>query len=81
MFDKLCLTLHTLNLALHIVNGVGGLNLKCDGFAREGLDEDLHSSTETKDKVEGRFLFERDILSTRCSLIEGLIHPCAKRTF
>ena len=33
---------HTLDLGLHIVDGVRGLHLKGDGFAREGLDENLH---------------------------------------
>ena len=31
-----------LDLGLHIVDGVGGLHLKGDGLAREGLHEDLH---------------------------------------
>ena len=32
----------TLNLCLHIVDGVRRLHLKGDGLTREGLDEDLH---------------------------------------
>ena len=35
-----------LDLGLDIVNGVGGLDLKGDGLAREGLDEDLHYKLE-----------------------------------
>ena len=31
-----------LDLALHILDGVVGLNLKGNGLASEGLDEDLH---------------------------------------
>jgi hypothetical protein len=31
-----------LNLALDIVDRVGRLDLKGNGFTREGLDEDLH---------------------------------------
>ena len=38
-----------LNLRLHIVDRVGRLDLQGDGLAREGLDEDLHTTTETKD--------------------------------
>merc|ERR1719223_1839558 len=30
-----------LDLSLHVVNGVGGLDLKSDGLTGEGLDEDL----------------------------------------
>jgi len=33
-----------LNLCLHILNGIRGLNLKGDGFPSKGLDEDLHFS-------------------------------------
>ena len=31
-----------LDLCLHILNGIRGLNLKGDGFPSKGLDEDLH---------------------------------------
>ena len=31
-----------LNLGLHIVDGIGRLNLEGNGLAGEGLDEDLH---------------------------------------
>jgi len=34
-----------LNLCLHILNGIRGLNLKGDGFPSEGLDKDLHFAT------------------------------------
>jgi len=36
----------TLNLGLHIVDGVRGLHLKGDSLAREGLHEDLHVGLE-----------------------------------
>ena len=45
-------TLLVLDLGLDILDGVGGLDLKGDGLASEGLDEDLHTTTETKYKVE-----------------------------
>ena len=38
-----------LDLGLDIVDGVRRLDLKGDGLAREGLDEDLHTATETED--------------------------------
>lgn len=31
-----------LNLRLHVVDGVGRLDLESDGLAGEGFDEDLH---------------------------------------
>jgi len=47
-----------LDLGLDIVDGVGRLDLKSDGLASEGLDEDLHTTTQTKDKVESRLLLD-----------------------
>jgi hypothetical protein len=47
-----------LDLGLHIVDRVRGLDLKCDGLASQGLDEDLHTSPEPKHKVEGGFLLD-----------------------
>ena len=37
-----------LNLGLHIIDGIGGLDLEGDGLSRQGLNEDLHATTETK---------------------------------
>merc|ERR1712050_371112 len=42
-----------LDLSLDVLDGVGGLDLKGDGLARQGLDEDLHASAETQDQVQG----------------------------
>ena len=33
-----------LDLGLDVLDGVGGLDLKGDGLASEGLDEDLHAA-------------------------------------
>src|ERR1700723_986668 len=41
-------TLLVLDLRFHVVNRVRGLDLERDRFARERLDEDLHTTTETK---------------------------------
>ena len=49
-------TLLVLNLCFHVVDGVGRFDLQSDRLTREGLNEDLHSTTETQDKVEGRLL-------------------------
>ena len=51
-------TLLVLDLRLHVVDGVRGLDLKSDRLAREGLNEDLHTATETEDKVEGGLLLD-----------------------
>ena len=44
-----------LNLGLDIIDGVTGLDFQCNGLSRQGLDEDLHSSTQTKDEMQSRF--------------------------
>ena len=47
-----------LNLGLDVVNGVRGFNLKSNGLASEGLDEDLHATTETEDEVKSGLLLD-----------------------
>jgi hypothetical protein len=47
-----------LDLGLHVVDGVGRLNLQGDGLASEGLDEDLHATTEPEHQVEGGLLLD-----------------------
>lgn len=37
------LPLLVLDLCFHIIDGVGGLDLQSNGFAGEGLYEDLHA--------------------------------------
>jgi len=39
-----------LDVGLNVVDGVGGFHLEGNGFAGEGLDEDLHTSAETKNE-------------------------------
>ena len=45
-----------LDLGLDVLDGVTGLDLEGDGFAGEGLDEDLHTTTKTQHQVKSRFL-------------------------
>ena len=47
-----------LDLRLDIVDGVGRLDLKSDGLAGEGLDEDLHTTAKTEDEMESRLLLD-----------------------
>ena len=42
-----------LNLSLHVLDGVRRFNIKSDGLAGEGLNEDLHTTTESEDQVKG----------------------------
>ena len=46
-----------LDLGLNILDGVAGLNLKGDGLAGEGLDEDLHGDT-ARDKEEHTLIMQ-----------------------
>ena len=47
-----------LDLRLHIVDRVRRLNLEGDCLTREGFDKDLHTATETEDKVKSRLLLD-----------------------
>ena len=49
-------TLLVLNLLLDIVNSIRRFDLEGNRLAREGLDEDLHTATETEHEVEGGLL-------------------------
>ena len=51
-------TLLVLDLGLDVLNGVGGLDLEGNGLSSEGLDEDLHSSTETQNQMESALLLD-----------------------
>ena len=51
-------TLLVLNLALHVVDCVGALHFQCDSLSGKGLDKNLHTTTETKDKVKGRLFLD-----------------------
>merc|ERR1711884_878748 len=49
-------TFFVLNLCLHILNGVRRFNLQSDGLSSESLDKDLHTSSQSQYKMEGRLL-------------------------
>merc|ERR1719188_1215696 len=51
-------SLLVLDLCLDILNGVRWLNLKSDGLASQGLDKDLHTSSEPKDQMQGALLLD-----------------------
>jgi hypothetical protein len=60
-----------LNLRLHIVDGVRRLDLQSDGLSSECLNEDLHSSAETKDEMESRLLL--DVVVRECATVFELL--------
>merc|ERR1712012_148733 len=51
-------SLLVLDLGLDILNGVRWLNLESDGLASQGLDEDLHTSSQSEHKMESAFLLD-----------------------
>ena len=65
------LTVLVLDFGLHIFNRVRGLDFKGDGLARESLDKNLHSTTQTKDKVKGGLLL--NVVVTQSAAILKLL--------
>merc|ERR1712212_827760 len=51
-------SLLVLDLGLDVLNAIRGLDLEGDGLPREGLDEDLHTSSESENKMKGRLLLD-----------------------
>jgi len=51
-------TFLVLDLGLDVLDGVGGLDVEGDGLAGEGLHEDLHTTAEAEDQVEGGLLLD-----------------------
>merc|ERR1712156_1217412 len=47
-----------LDLSLDIFNGVRWFNLKGDGFASQGLDKNLHTSTKTENQMQSGLLLD-----------------------
>merc|ERR1712112_734627 len=47
-----------LDLGLDILNGVRRFNLKSDGLASQGLDEDLHAASQSENKMESAFFLD-----------------------
>jgi len=45
-------TFFVLDLGLYGLNGVSAFNVKSDGLASEGLDEDLHTTAEAEYEME-----------------------------
>merc|ERR1712227_824724 len=60
-----------LDLGLDVLNRVRWLNLKGDGLASQGLDKDLHTSSESENQMQGTFLL--DIVVRKSSSILQLL--------
>ena len=64
-------TLLVLDLGLDVVNGVAGLHLQGDGLARQGLDKDLHATTQPEHQVESGLLLNV-VVSQGAAILELL---------
>ena len=64
-------TFLVLDLGLDVADGVAALDLERDRLPRQRLDEDLHPSSETQDKMKGGFLL--DIVISQCAPILQLL--------
>merc|ERR1711963_944475 len=51
-------TLLVLDLGLDIFNGVRWLNLQGDSFTGEGLDKNLHTSSQSQNQMQCRLLLD-----------------------
>merc|ERR1712168_626108 len=60
-----------LNFSLHVFDGIGGFNFKCNRFTGQGLDENLHTAPKSKDEMKCRFLL--DVIIGECTAIFELL--------
>merc|ERR1712096_583882 len=60
-----------LDLGFDVLDGVRLLDLEGDGLAREGLDEDLHSTSESQDEMKSG-LFLDVVVSKGAAVLELL---------
>jgi len=57
-------TFFVLDLSLDVFDGVGLFDIKGNGLSGEGLDEDLHTTSESEDEMEGGFLLDVVVLES-----------------
>ena len=51
-------TFFVLDLGLDVFDGISWLDIEGDGLSSKGLDEDLHSTSESEHQVKGRFFLD-----------------------
>jgi len=60
-----------LDLSFHVLDGIRWLNIEGDGLTGEGLDEDLHTSSQSQHQVKCVLLL--DVIVTESSAILELL--------
>jgi len=73
-------TLLVLDLGLHVVDGVRGLNIEGNSLTREGLDEDLHGETNYISAIVVSILQPISQLSVSQPMIHSTIKSKTKIT-
>merc|ERR1712058_184425 len=56
-----------LDLCLHVLDGIRRFNFQGDCLSSQGLNKDLHTSSQSEDKMEGGFLL--DVVVRECSSV------------
>merc|ERR1711977_762259 len=51
-------TFLVLDLGLDVFDGIRGFDVKSDGLASQGLDEDLHTTSKSEDQMESGLLLD-----------------------
>merc|ERR1719427_951461 len=51
-------TFLVLDLGLHVLNGITRLHLQSNGLSSQCLDKDLHTSSQSQDKMKGRLFLD-----------------------
>merc|ERR1712114_36819 len=60
-----------LDLGLDVFNGIRRFNLKGDGLSSQGLDKDLHTSSQSENQMKGAFLLNV-VIGESSSILELL---------
>jgi hypothetical protein len=64
-------SLLVLDFGFDVIDRIRRFDFESDGFASEGLDKDLHTTTETEDEMEGGFLLNV-VVRERAAVLELL---------
>merc|ERR1711972_56387 len=64
-------TFLVLDLSLNVLNGVRWFDIEGDGLSSQGLNEDLHTTSESQDQMESGFLL--DVVVSQSSSIFKLL--------
>merc|ERR1711874_138533 len=64
-------SLLVLDLGLNVLDRIGGLNVQGNGFSGQGLNEDLHTTSQSQHQMKSRFLL--DVVVSQSSSVFQLL--------